>query len=196
MNAWDALSDLNEDENNEELKIKGKWADLIPSIPERKNYLWHKNRGGGEPFFGWRTRYWNFLLKLSKDKASWTIQSHPGCSTGPFHWNNRRLSIKEMSRIQTFPDDLHFYMSLNRAQILIGNAVPSLLAEVIAREIRSQFFNDNDINKPLVYLRKKSSSCPKPEKTQKVPKKYFYLNGKHADHPGTGKGPGVVVGVK
>mgnify|MGYP001185149339 FL=1 len=156
LNAWDAFSDLNEEDNFDELKIGGKWADLIPSIPEGKNYLWHTNRGGGEPFFGWRTRYWNFLLKLSKQKASWTIQSQPGSSTGPFHWKNRRLSIKEMSRIQTFPENLHFDMSLNKAQILIGNAVPSLLAEVLAREIRSQFFNDFDITQPLQNLRKKS----------------------------------------
>ena len=196
LNAWDAFSDLNEEDNNDELKIGGKWADLIPSIPEGKNYLWHTNRGGGEPFFGWRTRYWNFLLKLSKQKASWTIQSQPGSSTGPFHWKNRRLSIKEMSRIQTFPENLHFDMSLNKAQILIGNAVPSLLAEVLAREIRSQFFNDFDITQPLQNLRKKSSSYPEPESTKKVPKKYFYLNGKHEDHPGQGKGPGTLLFTK
>jgi DNA (cytosine-5)-methyltransferase 1 len=196
LNAWDAFSDLNENDENDELKIGGKWADLLPSIPEGKNYLWHTSRGGGEPFFGWRTRYWNFLLKLSKQKASWTIQSQPGSSTGPFHWDNRRLSIKEMSRIQTLPDNLHFDMNLNKAQILIGNAVPSLLAEVLAREIRSQFFNDFDLDQPLQFLRKKSLSYPDPESPQIVPKKYYFLNGKHDDHPGKGKGPGALLFTK
>ena len=58
--------------------------------------------------FGWRTRYWNFMLKLAKSQPSWTIQASPGPSTGPFHWRNRKLSVKELSRLQTFPDDLTF----------------------------------------------------------------------------------------
>src|SRR3546814_15139025 len=62
--------------------IKGKWADLLPSIPEGQNYLWHTERGGGIPLFGWRRRYWNFLLKLAKNKPSWTIQAQPGPATG------------------------------------------------------------------------------------------------------------------
>src|SRR5437870_1610640 len=83
------------------------------------------------------TRYSNFLLKLSKNQPSWTIQAQPGPSTGPFHWRNRRLSAEELGRLQTFPDALD-YGQCKRAEIqrLIGNAVPSALAEVLAREIR------------------------------------------------------------
>ena len=57
--AWDALHDLPPD-SNEDLRLSGKWADLLPSIPEGQNYLWHTERGGGEPLFGWRRRYWSF----------------------------------------------------------------------------------------------------------------------------------------
>jgi len=42
------------------LKVGGKWGDLIPSISEGQNYLWHTDRGGGQPLFGWRTHYWSF----------------------------------------------------------------------------------------------------------------------------------------
>ena len=90
----------------EDLEVKGKWADLLPSIPEGENYLWHTDRGGGMPLFGWRRRYWSFLLKLAKDKPSWTIQAQPGPAIGPFHWKNRRLSMRELCRLQTFPDDV------------------------------------------------------------------------------------------
>ncbi len=100
--AWDAIGDLPSDPDEPSLQVGGKWGDLLPSIPEGENYLWHTNRGGGKRLFGWRTRYWSFLLKLAKQLPSWTIQAQPGSAVGPFHWNNRKLSPKEMCRIQTF----------------------------------------------------------------------------------------------
>jgi DNA (cytosine-5)-methyltransferase 1 len=137
LTAWDALHDLPEPSSTL-VKVKGKWADLLPTIPEGNNYLWHTDRGGGEPLFGWRRRYWSFLLKLAKDQLSWTIQAQPGPATSPFHWNNRRLTMREMARLQTFPEDVMITGRLADAQRQLGNAVPSLLAEVLAREIAEQ----------------------------------------------------------
>ncbi|MGO4842107.1 DNA cytosine methyltransferase, partial [Rhizobiaceae sp. 2RAB30] len=57
--TWDAFCDLAPIRDTTALKVKGKWADLLPSIPEGQNYLWHTDRGGGAPLFGWRRRYWN-----------------------------------------------------------------------------------------------------------------------------------------
>ena len=74
---------------------------LLPSIPEGENYLWHTNRGGGLQLFGWRTRYWSFLLKLAKSLPSWTIQAQPASAIGPFHWRSRKLTTREMCRLQT-----------------------------------------------------------------------------------------------
>lgn len=107
-------------------------------LPEGQNYLWHTPRNEGLPLFVWRTRYWSFLLKLAKTRPSWTIQAQPGPHTGPFHWNNRRLTTQELCRLQTLPDGLRFALSRNETQRLLGNAVPSLLAEVLARKIRRQ----------------------------------------------------------
>ncbi len=59
--TWDALGDVPERLNEPSLRMTGKWADLLPSIPEGENYLWHTPRGGGLPLCGWRTRYWSFL---------------------------------------------------------------------------------------------------------------------------------------
>jgi DNA (cytosine-5)-methyltransferase 1 len=64
--AWDALGDLPQHRNDEDLVVSGQWAELLPSIPEGNNYLWHTHRGGGEQIFSWRSRYWRFLLKLKK----------------------------------------------------------------------------------------------------------------------------------
>lgn len=88
VRAWDALHDLGDEDVPSPV---GKWAELLPSIPEGSNYLWHTSRGGGLPIFGYRTRYWSFLLKLAKDQPSWTLPAQPGPSVGPFHWDNRPL---------------------------------------------------------------------------------------------------------
>ena len=56
--AWDAIGGVGV-EPSEELTPTGRWARLLPSIPEGKNYLFHTDRGEGLPLFGWRRRYWS-----------------------------------------------------------------------------------------------------------------------------------------
>jgi DNA (cytosine-5)-methyltransferase 1 len=186
--AWDAIGDLPEPDPDEPgLRIGGKWGDLLPTIPEGQNYLWHTDRGGGSPLFGWRTRYWSFLLKLSKRLPSWTVQAQPGAAIGPFHWKNRRLTFKELSRIQTFPDGLQMGSGRTEMQRMLGNAVPSLVAEVLAREIRRQFFGSS-LNSALRLLPPKREGVPPPEPLAALPAKYRHLIGNHAAHPGTGRG--------
>lgn len=186
--AWDALADLPADPNDPELRMTGKWADLLASVPEGQNYLWHTPRGGGRPLFGWRTRYWNFLLKLAKDQPSWTIQAQPGPATGPFHWRNRKLSAAELGRLQTFPDDLRYDCRRGDVQRLAGNAVPSALAEALAREIRRQLFGAAGRHDMLTLIPPARSSRPPAEPIGAVPSKYLCLVGDHAEHPGAGKG--------
>ena len=107
--AWDAIGDLDWANADEDLVVTGKWSDLLASIPEGHNYLWHTSRGGGTRLFGWAgTRYGEFLLKLAKNQPSWTIQAQPGPAIGPFHWRNRRLSVEELCRLQTLPKRLRF----------------------------------------------------------------------------------------
>jgi DNA (cytosine-5)-methyltransferase 1 len=193
--AWDALGDL-PDEPGEDLGVRGKWSGLLPSIPEGSNYLWHTDRGGGLHLFGWRRRFWNFLLKLAKDRPSWTIQAQPGPAVGPFHWKNRRLSARELCRLQTFPDDVEVLGSRGAVQRQVGNAVPSLIAEVLGREIRTQFFGGSRMKGPLKLLPPKRLPIPDPEPVLKVPPEFRRLVGRHAAHPGTGKGYGAQVRMK
>lgn len=136
--AGEAIGDLEGEQIPGELRLRGKWADLVPSIPEGHNYLWHTERGGGKPIFKWRSRYWNFLLKLSKDRPSWTIQAGFGPATGPLHWNNRYLSIREICRLQTFPDSYGVTGSYRAARRQLGNAAPPVLIEILARSVRDQ----------------------------------------------------------
>jgi DNA (cytosine-5)-methyltransferase 1 len=184
--AWDALGDLPEP-NLDGLRIGGKWGDLLPSIPEGENYLWHTDRGGGSPLFGWRTRYWSFLLKLSKQLPSWTVQAQPGSAIGPFHWKNRRLTFQEMCRLQTFPDGLSIECGRTEMQRQLGNAVPSLIAEIFAREIRTQLLGC-PLKSPLKLLPPRSLDVPPAEKLARLPTKYRQYIGIHEPHPGEGKG--------
>ncbi|MDN2583890.1 DNA cytosine methyltransferase [Aquibium sp. ELW1220] len=189
--AWDAFADLPPVENRECLQVKGKWADLLPTIPEGQNYLWHTDRGGGVPLFGWRRRYWNFLLKLAKDRPSWTIQAQPGPATGPFHWDNRRLSAQELCRLQTFPDGLRFQCGHADVQKLVGNAVPSALAEVLAREIAAQFLEAPYALRPATLIPVAQDAAPLATNEHKVANKYLHLVSSDSAHPGTGRGRGA-----
>jgi DNA (cytosine-5)-methyltransferase 1 len=189
--AWDAIGDLPARPNDPSLEMGGKWADLLPTIPEGQNYLWHTSRGGGEQIFGWRTRYWSFLLKLAKDQPAWTIQAQPGSAIGPFHWTSRKLSAREMCRLQTFPDGLEFDCGRTDIQKMLGNAVPSLLAEVLAREIRQQLLDDHEDLGPLKLLPSVRRPIPDPEEPAFLSEKYRHLIGDYPDHPGEGRGRGV-----
>jgi DNA (cytosine-5)-methyltransferase 1 len=188
--AWDALGDLPEP-NDPSLKMGGYWAELLPTIPEGQNYLGHTNRGGGKPLFGWRTRYWSFLLKLAKKLPSWTIQAQPGSAIGPFHWRNRKLSVHEMCRLQTFPDGLTVDCGRTDVQRMLGNAVPSLMTEVIAWSMRRQFLGDRKRPLMLKLLPPARQPVPAPERVQALPRKYHDQIGTHDDHPGEGKGAGA-----
>jgi DNA (cytosine-5)-methyltransferase 1 len=188
--AWDALANVTP-EPSEDLALRGKWGGLLPSIPEGQNYLWHTDRGGGIPLFGWRRRYWGFLLKLAKARPSWTIQAQPGPAIGPFHWSNRRLSRRELCRLQTFPDDVQVVGSTVSAQRQIGNAVPSLLAEILGREILTQLLGRPAASGPLKLLPPRREAAPPPEPVAPVPIQYRGLVGEHTPHPGTGLGAGA-----
>lgn len=193
--CWDAFGDLMQDEQGDDLAMHGKWANLLPTVPEGNNYLWHTERGGGEPLFGWRRRYWNFLLKLAKNRPSWTIQAQPGPSTGPFHWTNRRLSRRELCRIQTFPDDVTITGTYQEAHRQIGNAVPSLLAEVVGREVRRQYFKGRYRSATPHLLPTARPRCPAPEKIHPVPPEYMALRNTETEHPGTGMGRGALARI-
>lgn len=189
--AWDAIGHL-DSASDPALSPRGKWAELLPSIPEGENYLYHTDRGEGEPLFGWRRRFWNFLLKLDRNKPSWTLTAQPGPATGPFHWDNRYLSAKELAAIQTFPADYLVTGTRGEAHKQIGNAVPSALAELIGLKMRARYFGEaaQEDSKPSL-LPKKSPIVPKATAPEPVPEKYLQYIGKHLAHPGTGKGYGA-----
>jgi DNA (cytosine-5)-methyltransferase 1 len=185
MRAWDAIGRL----RVADLPVAvGKWADLLPSIPEGENYLWHTSRGGGRPLFGYRTRYWSFLLKLARDMPAWTLSAQPGPSTGPFHWANRPLAVEELLRLQSLPADWVVEGGYRDQVRQVGNATPALLAEVLGRAVLATL----KLSGPTGALQltiPRLRSVPKASPPEKLSAGYRSLEGDHPDHPGAGLGP-------
>lgn len=192
VRAWDALWDLDEEEKPH---ATGQWAGLLPCIPEGGNYLHLTARGEGEELFGWRTRYWSFLLKLAKDRPSWTLPASPGPSTGPFHWDNRPMSVREQMRLQTFPDDWIIEQPFRAGRRLVGNATPPLLAEVLGRTIVRDLqlgavrARSRLLNAPPSLLRERLAVVPRAVPPTPVPEVYEPCIGTKQAHPGEGIGP-------
>lgn len=190
--AWDAIGDLDAGSATPELRVRGRWAELLPSIPEGENYLWHTDRGGGVPLFGYRTRYWSFLLKLAKAQPAWTLPANPSQNSGPFHWKNRLLAVEEIGRLQSFPDK--WSIAGTRAQRVrqLGNAVPPLLVEIIGQALQQQILGKNDALGPARLALPTRGSPPPSEPVDAVGAHYLPLAGSHKPHPGHGRGPGAL----
>jgi len=117
--------------------------ELLTEIPPGDNYLYFtEKRGYPNPKFKWKSRYWTFLLKLTPSRPSWTIQASFSTNQGPFHWKNRFLRINELMRIQTFPDDYDLAGSMKDQWRQIGNAVPALMANILAQKIKEVCLKD------------------------------------------------------
>jgi len=90
----------------------------------------------------------NFYRRFSRDEIMGTITaSAQPENCGIIHpTKNRRYNIREIARIQTFPDDFLFIDDSLRNIVamykVIGNAVPVKLAEVIALSIKEQVFEN------------------------------------------------------
>lgn len=111
---------------------EGKYYDNLLAVPPGSNYIaLTEKRGYPNPPFIAGKRYWSFLLKLHPLQPSWTIIASPGHWEGPFHWTSRRLRLKELAAIQTFPEDYIFKGSRRSIHKQIGNAVPSILGKNI-----------------------------------------------------------------
>lgn len=136
--AGEALADLGERMNPPEPEevVTGTFEEELRGVPPGENYLfWTAHRGHPKPRFEWRKRYWTFLLKLSPDRPSPTIQGQPGPWVGPFHWESRRLRVAELKRLMTFPDEFEVLGSRREQQLQLGNAVPPQLGRVVAEAI-------------------------------------------------------------
>lgn len=104
----------------------GNWKD----VPE---YMWDTKRDN---------RHSSAYRRLDYSKPSITIDTgHMNYFHPIFH---RVPTVRESARIQTFTDDFVFIGTITQQLRQVGNAVPPLMAQSIATEIKNILNGDND----------------------------------------------------
>lgn len=189
LRAADALAGVDVGETP---SATGRWTPLLDLIPEGSNYQYLTSKGDGPEIFGYRTRYWSFLLKLARNKPSWTLPASPGPNTGPFHWDNRPLVPVERLALQGFPVDWKLVGDPRAGVRLAGNATPPPLAEAAGRQIASILVPDSGVRTGFSSLAKpRTDHVPSAVAlTTKVPRAFASMVGPKMAHPGVGAGPG------
>lgn len=73
--------------------------------------------------------------RLKRDRPGYTIRAE--CHGNiQFHYSlDRRMSMREAARVQSFPDDFHFKAKLRETERMIGNAVPPVLGWYVASAV-------------------------------------------------------------
>jgi len=78
--------------------------------------------------------------RLDPNKPAYTITGSGGGGTHVYHWSEpRALTNRERARLQTFPDDYHFFGSKESVRKQIGMAVPVRGVRIIFESILKSF---------------------------------------------------------
>ena len=97
-----------------------------------------------------RKNFGSTYIRLDRSKPSMTLV--PGNNAFPIHpVLNRSLTPREAARIQTFPDDHIFEGNRRKQCILVGNAVPPILAANIALEVKNHLNNKKTVKKDRIF---------------------------------------------
>ena len=113
------------------------WKSMNPNdMNERFRKIWDNPQKYRAPNF-----YRRFALGEINGTITASAQPENCGITHPFE--NRRFSIREIARIQSFPDNFEFpYKTIANAYKVIGNAVPPIFGWVIANAILKHIENE------------------------------------------------------
>ena len=107
----------------------GNWQDIPLHVAKKSERIMNIRKSGG------RTTYYG---RLSNEYPSYTINTYfhrPGNGTFIHPSQDRMISQREAARLQSFPDHYRFLGSSSSIYKQIGNAVPVLLAQMIAEKL-------------------------------------------------------------
>ncbi|MBQ8706205.1 MAG: DNA cytosine methyltransferase [Paludibacteraceae bacterium] len=122
--------------NNEHLRITERTRNIINMIPEGGNYT---DIPVESPYYV-HGMISHVYRRINRNEPSKTIIASGGGGTWGYHFPEPRpLTNRERARIQSFPDDFHFYGSTTEVRRQIGNAVPPVGVHAIARALRPLF---------------------------------------------------------
>lgn len=110
----------------------GSWKDIPMETVEKSKRLKRITETGG------RTTLYG---RIDYNKPSYTITTYfnrPGNGTYVHPVHERVLTVREAARFQAFKDDYYFFGNKTQHLKQVGNAVPTLLAYQIAREIKKK----------------------------------------------------------
>jgi DNA (cytosine-5)-methyltransferase 1 len=112
------------------------WKNMNPAdMSERFRKIWDDPKKYHAPNF-----YRRFALGEINGTITASAQPENCGITHPFE--HRRFTIREIARIQSFPDDFEFpYTTIANAYKVIGNAVPPVMGWVIARALQNFLYD-------------------------------------------------------
>ena len=97
--------------------------------------------------------------RLSPDKPSYTINTYfnrPNVGCNIHYSEDRLITVREALRLQSFPDSYVIISTSKQGRnTIVGNAVPPMLAEIIAHELKIYLgvssmwisYSDSEVNK-------------------------------------------------
>ena len=92
----------------------------------------------------YRKNFGNTYKRLSRQRPALTMV--PGNDAFPIHPTlHRSLTVREAARIQTFPDEIIFEGNRRQQGHQVGNAVPPMFSEKLAKFILSQIEKAKDL---------------------------------------------------
>ncbi len=122
--------------NNEHQNIKDKTKQILALIPEGANFT---SIDKEHPLYV-KGMISHVYRRLDRNKPSTTIIAGGGGGTWGYHFSeNRPLTNRERARLFGYPDDFIFEGSITEVRRQIGNSVPPIAANVVARQLLPAF---------------------------------------------------------
>ena len=108
---------------------------MISLVPEGKNYRALPDE------YRKMYKYHEALTRYHSKKPSLTINTG---HRSHFHYKYNRIpTVRESARLQTFPDDFIFFGNKSQQYKQVGNAVPPMLGEVVALQLKKYLRRTN-----------------------------------------------------